>query len=136
MAESGNPGQWGTHFPPEDLLRADIEEGRLYVVEAGRRVHGVFAFIVGSDETYAVIEDGGWLSGGAYGTIHHVASDGEVPGIFGAVVSFCWGKKNHLRIDTHEKNAVMRHLIEKNGFLRCGIIHVADGTPRIAYERI
>ena len=29
----------------------------------------------------------------------------------------------------------MQHLIEKNGFKRCGIIHIADGSPRIAYER-
>ena len=27
-------------------------------------------------------------------------------------------------------------LLEKNGFTRCGIIHVADGTPRIAYQRL
>ena len=27
-------------------------------------------------------------------------------------------------------------LLEKNGFTRCGIIYVADGTPRIAYQRL
>ena len=30
----------------------------------------------------------------------------------------------------------MQHLIEKNGFQRCGIIYVEDGSPRIAYEKI
>ena len=30
----------------------------------------------------------------------------------------------------------MQHLLEKNGFTRCGIIHVADGTPRIAYQKL
>ena len=29
----------------------------------------------------------------------------------------------------------MQHLLEKNGFVRCGIIYVANGTPRIAYQR-
>ena len=30
----------------------------------------------------------------------------------------------------------MRHLIEKYGFIQCGIIYVFDGTKRIAYEFI
>lgn len=29
----------------------------------------------------------------------------------------------------------MRHIIEKNGFAKCGIIYFADGLPRIAYEK-
>ena len=28
----------------------------------------------------------------------------------------------------------MQKLIEKNGFVKCGIIHVKDGTPRIVYH--
>ena len=28
------------------------------------------------------------------------------------------------------------HTIEKNGFKRCGIIHVKDGSERIAYEKL
>ncbi len=30
---------------------------------------------------------------------------------------------------------VMQKVFEKNGFKRCGIIYVEDGTPRIAYQR-
>ena len=30
----------------------------------------------------------------------------------------------------------MQHLLEKNGFTPCGIIYVANGTPRIAYQRV
>lgn len=40
-----------------------------------------------------------------------------------------------MRIDTHENNKVMQHLIKKNGFQECGIIYVEDGSPRIAYEK-
>jgi len=28
----------------------------------------------------------------------------------------------------------MQHLLEENGFLPCGVIHVRDGTPRLAYH--
>ena len=30
----------------------------------------------------------------------------------------------------------MQHLLESNGFVRCGIIHIADGSPRIAYQKV
>ena len=41
-----------------------------------------------------------------------------------------------VRADTHADNKIMQHILEKNGFTKCGIIHVADGTPRIAYQRL
>lgn len=46
---------------------------QLYVIEEDGQIHGVFAFILGADPTYAVIEDGAWRSDEAYGTIHHIA---------------------------------------------------------------
>ena len=30
----------------------------------------------------------------------------------------------------------MQQLILKNGFEQCGIIHIADGSERIAYEKV
>ena len=42
----------------------------------------------------------------------------------------------HLRIDTNEDNRVMQRTVEKAGFTRRGIIYIADGTPRIAYDLI
>lgn len=51
-------------------------------------------------------------------------------------MEYCKARVPHLRIDTHEDNAVMQHVIEKCGFKRCGIIYVSNGTPRIAYEWI
>ena len=47
---------------------------------------------------------------------------------------FCLGLCGNIRIDTHRDNRTMRHLIEKSGFARCGLIHVEDGSPRIAYQ--
>ena len=46
------------------------------------------------------------------------------------------GDCESLRADTHVDNKVMQHLLESEGFTRCGIIHVEDGTPRIAYQRL
>ena len=136
MVQIGNGTQWGDSYPPEEMLREDIRQGRLYVVEEAGVVHGVFAFLLGEDPTYQVIEDGTWRSGAPYGTIHRAAGDGQVRGLFGQMVDFCWKEIPHLRVDTHEKNAVMRHLAEKYGFQPCGTIYTDDGTPRIAFERI
>jgi predicted GNAT family N-acyltransferase len=30
----------------------------------------------------------------------------------------------------------MQQLLTKLGFVRCGIIYVDDGTPRVAYQRV
>lgn len=29
----------------------------------------------------------------------------------------------------------MQHLLQKNGFVYCGVIHLANGAPRLAFER-
>ena len=136
MHENGNPDQWGESFPPEELLRQDIAKGQLYVVEEGCQIHGAFAFIIGRDPSYARIEDGAWLSEAEYGTLHRVAGDGKAHGLFDAMVAYCERQIPHLRVDTHADNRVMRHLIQKNGFAYCGIIHVEDQTPRLAFEKI
>lgn len=133
MRSVGNPTQWRNGYPWADLLEEDIDAGNLYVVTDGSAIHGVFAFILGEDPTYAVIENGSWRSTSPYGTIHRVASDGS-GGILAAALEFARGLISHLRIDTHADNAPMQHLVEKYGFSRRGIIYVEDGTPRIAFD--
>ena len=133
MRQSGNPDQWGDHYPAEELLKSDIQSGNLYVVENGQ-IQGVFAFFTEEDPTYGYIE-GEWLSSEPYGTIHRVASSGR-GGIFGEILEFALLQNRHLRIDTHQDNHIMQHVVQKHGFTRCGIIYVEDGSPRIAYERI
>lgn len=134
MAQTGNPTQWGSNYPPQSMLEEDIPAGNLYVVE-DQGIHGVFAYFSEPDPTYAYIEDGAWLSDGPYGTIHRVASDGS-GGVFSAVLRFAMEQNSHVRIDTHGDNKVMQHVLTKHGFTRTGIIYLEDGDPRIAFERI
>ena len=51
-------------------------------------------------------------------------------------MEFALARISHLRIDTHADNRVMQRAVEKVGFTRRGIIYIADGTPRIAYDLI
>ena len=133
MKATGNPNQWGDHHPAQALLEEDIRLGRLYVEEDGG-LHGVFALLFGEDATYAVIEDGAWCNDLPYATIHRIAADGARAGFFPRAFRYCLGLCGNLRIDTHADNKTMQHQIEKQGFVRCGIIHVEDGSPRIAYQ--
>lgn len=136
MAENGNPNQWGTSFPPADLIIDYIQKDQLYVVEEGGTIHGAFAFFIGPDPLYAVITEGEWASDDTYGAIHRVASDGQIKGMVSEMFNFCENHISHLRIDTHEDNSVMRYLIKKHNFKRRGMVKAVDGTPRIAYERL
>ena len=126
MAEHGNPTQWGNARPTEADISARIARNELFVLEDSDGIHGVFAFILGEDPTYHVIENGQWLSDAPYGTIHAVASDGSIHGFLTQIVMYCLQTIRHLRIDTPPDNLIMQHVITKNGFTKCGIIYVAD----------
>lgn len=58
MQETGNPNQWGNHFPPEELIHNRIRDKQLFVLEENGTLHGAFAFIIGEDPTYLQIDDG------------------------------------------------------------------------------
>lgn len=135
MDRTGNPTQWKKGYPTREMIAADIRLGQSFVCEdEDGMIHAAFMFRIGEDPTYQVIEQGAWLNALPYGTIHRVASDGTQSGMFARMVSYCRECCPQLRADTHRDNQVMQHLLEKNGFVRCGIIYVTDGTPRIAYQ--
>lgn len=135
MQLSGNPTQWGNDKPTLETIQADIRKKQAYVILSQGHICGVFAFILGPEPTYHFIEDGAWLNDAPYGTIHRIAGNGQVTGLLAAALSFCEDKTANIRIDTHENNKIMQHLLEKYGFTKCGRIYVEDGTPRIAYQR-
>ncbi len=135
MKRTGNPTQWGDTYPDIEMVRNDIKEGLSYVGVDDRDIaHCVFFFKIGRDSTYDIIEGGEWLNNEEYGTIHRIASDGEYSHTFTPCLEFCKKLIKNIRIDTHEDNKVMQHILEKHGFFKCGIIYLFDNTPRIAYH--
>jgi RimJ/RimL family protein N-acetyltransferase len=138
MQRNGNPLQWSGGYPWTDMLDNDIEKQQLFVMLANGKPCGVFAFIIGADPTYIEIESGEWLNDEPYGAIHRIASNGTQHGIFKAILEFCLGYTDNIRIDTHADNVKMQTLLTGNGFAKCGTIYVNDGvsehSPRIAYQ--
>ena len=136
MIRSGNPDQWADGYPKQEILDNDLALGdRLWVIEENGVIHGVFAFILGADPTYFYIK-GAWMNDLPYGTIHRIASDGQLHGVFETALAFCKTKCKSIRIDTYKDNLTMQHLILKHGFTRCGIIYLENGSPRIAYQAL
>lgn len=133
MRSTGNMHQWNNNYPNAEVLLEDISLSRLFVFEEDEELLGVFVYFVGADPTYKHI-DGAWLSTEPYGVIHRIANGGKLKGMVKSVVDFADTK--HLRIDTHEDNTVMQHVLEKLGFKHCGTIYLENGDPRLAYELI
>lgn len=134
MAQTGNPDQWGTNYPPEEMIRQDIENGKSYVEIENDSIRAVFYFAVEEDPTYGYI-DGAWLNDRPYGVIHRIAVGENGRDVAAQCFQFAYAQCGNLRIDTHEKNIPMQRCLAKNGFTRCGIIYLEDGDPRIAYQK-
>ena len=136
MRMSGNHSQWINGYPSHEHIADDIANGINYIgVDKYGEIAMAFAFIIGEDPTYSVIEKGRWLNELPYGTIHRLGSNGKYHGILRICTSFCMSKINNIRLDTHADNHIMQHAAESLGFKRCGIIYCLDGSPRIAYQK-
>ncbi len=134
MEKNGNATQWAVGYPGYEVVERDIITGNCYVCEEQGSIVGVFSFIIGEDPTYQNIECGAWNRAETYGTIHRIASDGQAKGIAKVCFDFCKEKCRYLRIDTHQDNKPMQAVITKYGFQKCGIIHVENGSERIAFD--
>lgn len=137
MRADGNMTQWTGGYPSEDIIRADIDASVGFVIGVSGQLEGYFAFIPGVEPTYLEIEEGEWIDDVTpYCTIHRLASTKTSRGIARACFEWCWEHCRNLRIDTHEDNRIMRHCIESFGFSYCGVIHLNNGDPRLAYQKL
>ena len=138
--------QWQNGYPSEEVVLADIEKDQSYLCEIDGRVCATFAMLTDGEPTYDKIYDGHWLTGDCsrdYIAIHRVAISvsSRGSGLSGKIVAYATefareqGRRS-LRIDTHRGNVVMRRMLEKNGFVYCGIIYLESGDERVAYEKV
>ena len=134
MRADGNTEQW-VGYPTRDDLLPDIEQGVSFIVESGGQPVGTFAMVPGLEPTYSYIDHGRWIDTATpYTTLHRMAKAPGVHGIADAAFVLAKERYSHLRVDTHATNRPMRHLLEREGFVYCGIIYMPGGSPRVAYE--
>ena len=63
-----------------------------------------------------------------------MVSSGAKKGMFLEVFNYVKKLINNIRIDTHHDNVVMQSVLNKNGFIKCGVIYLKNGNPRLAYH--
>ena len=136
MRSCGNVNQWINGYPSRETIEADISNEHCHLcVEQGGDVIASFAFIPGPEPTYREIYEGSWLDDKPYHVVHRLASSAASHGVFDDVMDYCMAVAGNLRIDTHRDNVIMRHVIDRYGFTYCGIIYLADGAERLAYQK-
>jgi hypothetical protein len=143
MRRCGNHVQWVGGYPRRETIAAGIAAGEQYVcvtdppVDLPGHIAATFWFAVGPEPTYAEIADGpGWSDGDRpYGVVHRLASDGSVSGVGAVCLEWSLEKCGNLRVDTHSSNTVMQNLLRRLGYTRRGVITLADGTPRDAFQK-
>lgn len=100
-----------------------------------KKTAAVFYFAPGPDETYHKIYEGEWLDDAPYAVVHRVASPSVIKGAAGFCLDWCFEQFPNLRIDTHQDNLPMQNLLKKKGFRFCGKIFLANGSPRLAFQK-
>ena len=136
MRANGNNTQWNG-YPTTTTILDDIAKRIHYIIEDNGTAIGCFTLLNQPEPTYARIEGGLWLDDTTpYRTIHRLAC---APGSHGvAQQAFEWSESQcaSIRVDTHQDNHIMLHIIQKLGYTHCGIVYMNDGTPREAYQKM
>lgn len=137
MKETGNSNQWGTHWPPKELIKQDIKEKKSYVCVKDNKIVAVFYFNICEDETYNQIYSGKWIDDVTeYGVVHRIASSGSVKGAGSFCMMWAYEQCKNIKIDTHKDNIPMQNMLKKLGYKYCGIIYTHDGTERLAFQKV
>ena len=136
MRKTGNDKQWVDGYPSKELILDNIRDDCFYVcLSDEQQIIGVFCYKFGDDATYEKIYDGEWLNDKPYGVVHRIASNGIQRRIADFCLQWCIDNCKNIRIDTHRDNAVMQNVLKRNGYQRCGIIYLANGAERIAFQK-
>lgn len=135
--------QWQYGYPTRESVKEDISFSRTFVVVDGDEICATFALIFNGEPTYKKIYCGAWIGDGEYVALHKIAIDGAHRGsgaareIMDYIEAYSRDKGYvSVRVDTHHGNIPMRKMLEKNGYEYCGTIHLLDGQPRVAYEKL
>lgn len=126
MIEEGNLTQWDNEVIFKEELIHYINQGVLYKVIKNNEIVGCFAYILGGDKAYNII-NGKWLNNNEYITVHKIMSKYTKLGIGSFMINYVKqmminDNLNDIKIDTHKNNKTMNKFLVNNGFKYCGTI--------------
>lgn len=132
--KTGNLNQWEAGYPADEVILEDIRQKAAHVcVDDEGNIISVLSVFTDPDPTYENIE-GAWLNDKPYATIHRIATNGQVKGTGQYCIEWVQNQYDNVRIDTHENNEQMKYIVKKLGFEYCGVIYLANGDARNAYQ--
>lgn len=133
MNAQGNTDQWDSKYPTAAVVEQDIVSGHGYVcTDESNTVLASFA-LGDYEEQYDHIHSGSWSCDEPYIVVHRMGALPE-KGAGSFIFQYLTEKYPYIRIDTHENNKTMLHLLEKFGFRYCGIVHYPGYGDRVAYD--
>ena len=135
MRKNGNPNQWKDDYPNAFDAEKDVKNGIGYVCEYNGEIVGTFAFSIDIEPTYNTIYDGAWQNDLPYAFMHRIAVSHHGKGVVDFCISHCFSLYPNLKIDTHRDNIPMQKVLKRNGFCYCGIIYLANGDERLAFQK-
>jgi len=132
--------QWTAEYPNLDTIRADVLAGRGYVLRADGLLAGYLCVDFGGEPTYGGIR-GAWGTAEPYAVVHRMGLHRAFRGVGLAdtalelTARLCLSRNvRSLRADTDPSNGRMQHILEKNGFVRRGVV-LFQGGERLAYDK-
>ena len=139
--------QWQNGVPCGDNASEDVMQGVGRVAEEDGEIIAAYSFITDGEPDYDEIYDGRWLTDGTpYAAVHRVtvAQHRRGGGVSAQMMAEIFREAQEggfasVRIDTHEGNIPMRRMLEKQGFVYCGVVYLHggldDGAKRVGYEK-
>ncbi len=135
--------QWQTGYPNEALIQQDIQDGIAYVLANENEIGATLAIDFRGEPAYDGIRNGQWVSTNLpFAVIHRMAVNPSLRGtgvarsLMLSVESLCQDRGiSSIKIDTHQENPVMNHLLKNLGYAYCGVIEF-EGADRLAYEKL
>lgn len=131
--------QWTDDYPNLKAVIEDINNNSAYFFINDGTPFGYAYIGFDGEVTYNKIQ-GEWKSNRKYAVIHRLAFGKEVQGkglsksTFQAIKEFVGSRGIHsIRIDTHEDNKKMQHILKREDYQYCGIATIPSGE-RLAYE--
>ena len=133
--------QWTDDYPNYQTIKVDIRDSKGFVVKVDGALAGYMCIDFDGEPAYDDI-DGAWRSSDPYAVVHRMAFAPDFcgKGLSGStwdlIKDYCRDRGvDYIRVDTDFPNERMQHVLEKNGFVRCGVI-TFQGSGKIAYDQI
>ncbi len=132
--------QWTDDYPDEETIRNDIKNKTGYLLKTGEGAAGYLCIDFAGEPDYADIR-GEWRTAEPYAVVHRLAFRREFRGMGLSNAAFAQTERlcaengiRSIRVDTDMQNRRMRHILEKNGFVCCGMISFR-GTAKLAFDK-